>query len=487
MRRITKFRRSVRAISPIISVLLMIAIAVSAALVAFAWVSGYMDFTTTKVGKSIQIQSISTNAAYVQNVGDSPVTIADVYVDGTLVAETINYTIDDAELDPSETASIIFTADLPTPQATIKVVTTDGISAQYTETFSGATGSATPVWLYRKQITIQSSQVAGTGTHSNFPVLVSLSSDAQLAANALDNGDDIKFVADDGTTPLYHEIESFDGDTGKLVAWVNVPALSATSDTIIYMYYGNTEATNQQSPEQVWNTNYKGVWHLGETGTGVAGEYKDSTQNNNDGQGGGGNTNGVPSTATGKIGNAQDFESSGTADYINVGSGSSLEIIGSITIEAWVRVEGYSGTWNMIVSRQLGTGSGDGYLLALRNDGRAYMMVDSTNVNRAGISTGSTWYHVVGVANGSTLRVYINGVATSTSGATWTLDSNPVLIGAGENGNVGTYPNEQFDGRIDEVRISNTARSTEWIQTEYHNMDNPSSFIALGGETLVSP
>ena len=131
MRKITKFRRSVKGISPVISVLLMIAIAVAASLVAYAWVMGYMDFTTTKVGKQIQIQSISTNAVYVQNIGDSPVTITDLYIDGVL-AVNIDPTV--GFLEPSETATIN-TGVLPTPRVTIKVVTSDGIAAEYTKTF----------------------------------------------------------------------------------------------------------------------------------------------------------------------------------------------------------------------------------------------------------------------------------------------------------------------------------------------------------------
>ena len=134
MRKITKFRRSVKGISPVISVLLMIAIAVAASLVAYAWVMGYMDFTTTKVGKAIQIQSVSTNDVYVQNIGDSPVTITDVYVDGVLNTAN-NLTTTGFDLPKSDTVGIHFTAPLPTPQATIKVVTSDGISAEYTETF----------------------------------------------------------------------------------------------------------------------------------------------------------------------------------------------------------------------------------------------------------------------------------------------------------------------------------------------------------------
>ena len=53
------FRRNTKAISPVIATLLMIAIAVVASLVTYAWVMGYMNFTTEKTGKAIQIQSVS--------------------------------------------------------------------------------------------------------------------------------------------------------------------------------------------------------------------------------------------------------------------------------------------------------------------------------------------------------------------------------------------------------------------------------------------
>ncbi|MFA5365208.1 MAG: archaellin/type IV pilin N-terminal domain-containing protein [Candidatus Bathyarchaeia archaeon] len=168
MRKITQVRRTVRAISPVISVLLMIAIAVAASLVAYAWVSGYMDFTTTKVGKSIQIQSISPTAVYVQNVGDSPVTIAEVYVDGNLES---GYTITvdgtaTADLGKGQTATIdYFASPLPRVgnQATIKVVTTDGISAEYKETFSGGTTGGTTS-QYSITVTMSPSSVGGDVT-----------------------------------------------------------------------------------------------------------------------------------------------------------------------------------------------------------------------------------------------------------------------------------------------------------------------------------
>ena len=60
---IRKFRRNARAISPVIATLLMIAIAVVASLVTYAWVMGYMNFTTEKTGKAIKLYRLQNYRA----------------------------------------------------------------------------------------------------------------------------------------------------------------------------------------------------------------------------------------------------------------------------------------------------------------------------------------------------------------------------------------------------------------------------------------
>jgi hypothetical protein len=42
-----------------------------------------------------------------------------------------------------------------------------------------------------------------------------------------------------------------------------------------------------------------------------------------------------------------------------------------------------------------------------------------------------------------------------------------------------------FNGYIDEVRLSTTIRSADWIKTEYNNQKNPNSFYAVGSEQSV--
>ena len=105
VRNTTKFKRSIKAISPVIATLLMIAIAVVASLVVYAWVTGYIGGTTSTAGKAIQIQSASRNSdtgvltVYVQNVGQGPVEFKSgesVYVNDNLVT-CLLYTSDAAD------------------------------------------------------------------------------------------------------------------------------------------------------------------------------------------------------------------------------------------------------------------------------------------------------------------------------------------------------------------------------------------------------
>lgn len=84
-----KLLNNKKAVSPVIAVLLMVAIAVVAALITYSWVTGFVATTTTKAGHAIQIQGVSFNTAignmtiYVQNVGTGSVELVDmVFVNG---------------------------------------------------------------------------------------------------------------------------------------------------------------------------------------------------------------------------------------------------------------------------------------------------------------------------------------------------------------------------------------------------------------------
>ena len=118
-------------------------------------------------------------------------------------------------------------------------------------------------WMYRKEINIDHTKV--DANLKNFPVLINLSSDTDLAAHAQPDGDDIVFTDAQGIK-LNHEIELYTSATGRLVAWVNVTSLSSTTDTKLYLYYGNALCSSQQNPQGTWNADYLMVHHMNETG-----------------------------------------------------------------------------------------------------------------------------------------------------------------------------------------------------------------------------
>jgi FlaG/FlaF family flagellin (archaellin) len=134
-----KFRKNMTAISPIISVLLMIAIAVVASLVVYAWVMGYIGYQTGKTGDAVQIQSVnmagdSLSTVYLQNTGSTTVTVNPfVFVNGQEYAATLNPATPLAEGSTS-TITLSTPPTLTSGQMyTIKVTVTGGTYGQITQ------------------------------------------------------------------------------------------------------------------------------------------------------------------------------------------------------------------------------------------------------------------------------------------------------------------------------------------------------------------
>jgi len=319
-------------------------------------------------------------------------------------------------------------------------------------------------WSYRKKITIDHTKVgATTEDQTNFPVLVTLTG----LSNINTNGTDIRFTTQDGGTYLPREIESY--SAGTLVAWVKVPTLSHDYDTSIYMYYGNSSATEPAADSTygknaVWDSNFAGVWHLKETGAGATADYKDSTANANSST----NTTGQPTVNTsGKIGNAESFTSA-SSQYITVPT---ISIPTNISVGAWVYSTNYGA--NMFVVQKETVNSSwelffEAGLLKWRGGGQAAVTCSPP--------TNSQWHYIAGTQSGTTATVYIDGTQCNT-GLVDAIGngSGAVDIGAYVDSSGGYY----FNGLLDETRVSDTARSAGWISTEYANQNSPSTFYTV--------
>ena len=331
-------------------------------------------------------------------------------------------------------------------------------------------------WQYRKEITVNHSKVAEDLL--NFPILISLEYDSNLSFNAQTYGDDIAFTDINGVQ-LSHEIELFNGSTGQLIAWVKVPSLSSSVDTTLYLYYGNPVASNQQNPSGVWDSGFVMVQHLNET----SGSHLDSTGYSNDGICSGG----VIQDAVGVVDGADDFD--GSDDFVSVDHSSSLDITGSqLTLEAWAKIGVFS-DYAGIVAKTNSSPPFGGYGFFVQSNGSVALYIQL-----GGVWTGSgwaslssdQWYHIVGVYDGSSMKVYVDGEEEISTAASGSINSISDVLYIGRQGTAGD-PSENLDGVIDEVRVSNVARNNSWVNASYQNQFNPSVFYTVGSEEPQIP
>ena len=332
-----------------------------------------------------------------------------------------------------------------------------------------------PGWLYRKEITIDHSQVAED--LSNFPVLIHRDSDSDLASHAQASGNDIVFTDQSGAK-LSHEIESYNSVTGKLSVWAKVPSLSGTVNTVLYMYYGNSNCGSQEDVENVWDDDYVMVQHLDET----SGTHYDSTSNDNDGS----PVNSVDQSASGKIDGADDFD--GIDSYVHAFDANSLDLTVEGTLEAWVKMDSTKIYGGIIHKGNSPDWSDEAYSLQFWNEGklRLYLMNPSAHfLDIVGTLSTDVWYHVVGMWNASGMYLYVNGAIDNSKDGTYSArkTSGDLNIGAQLTEYYSSsWKNFPFDGVIDEIRISSSDRGDGWIETSYNTVANPDTFLSVGSE-----
>ncbi|EMR73342.1 protein of unknown function (DUF2341) [Thermoplasmatales archaeon SCGC AB-539-N05] len=326
-------------------------------------------------------------------------------------------------------------------------------------------------WTYRKLLTIDHNQVPSDLT--NFPILVNLT-DANLSSKAQSDGDDIVFTNSTGTK-LNHEIENYTSGTGTLVAWVNVTSLSSTSDTEIYMYYGNSTCSSQQNAADTWDSGYAMVHHLNEKPANDVAGHLDSTSNDNDGTPKNfGGTGGTTTDGVGIVAGCDHFD--GSNDYVNTPY---YHDNGVGTISLWVYRE-TSGGYDLFAGHH--DGNNRRFLAGVWTGGTAawYGFGDSYKTTESHGMTTGVWYQVVLTGDGSNAKYYVNNSVVGTlSSYSWNsgTSGNPFNIGGGLAGSW-----QYTDGMIDEVRISKVARNSSWINTSYNTIINTTTFVTSSSE-----
>ena len=173
-------------------------------------------------------------------------------------------------------------------------------------------------------------------------------------------------------------------------------------------------------------------------------------------------------TASPFVANTYSMQFDGVNDYIDVGNPSSLQITGNLTLSTWVKTS-MTSTGFVISKDNL---SNRNYALVVAMDGgtlkaRFFIVKSNTlvNVTSNTINVGdNNWHHIVGVNDGTDLKIYVDGNLENTnSGAGGTIDNDSVDLNIGRRGDNNLF----FSGKLDETAIWNTALSSDAVQEIY--------------------
>ncbi len=330
-------------------------------------------------------------------------------------------------------------------------------------------------YLFRKKITIQSSQVLADLT--NFPSVYH-ETDTDFQA-ALANGFDFK-VTEGEITEVPYERNFWDDATGELLIWIKTNP-EAVSDVDYYIYYGFAgETVDQSDPEAVWDSNYRAVYH----GMDASAPVLDSTSNDFDLSENGDPTYQVPGPIKDAIsydGNGDDHRS-GTEVWDGVGE---------FTAEIWFKTI-QSNSPNLIVQRVTPAGTqlvglwvmrlnGDELSCLVRNTSNDLVDISTTIGN---LNDGNYHYGVISRDSSNNIYVRVDGgnqVSGSRSG---------VLASPGLELRLASYLNdnsERLDGELAEGRVSDVYRGNDWTGTSFNNQKPSSTFWITGEEEKFFP
>ncbi len=328
-------------------------------------------------------------------------------------------------------------------------------------------------WLNRVKITFNNLDQSEPLT--DFPLLVSLTSDSVDYTKTQDAGQDIRFVDSDDSTELSHEIEKWD-ESATSTVWVKVPQIDGGSNAdYIWMYYNHSSVADGQNAADVWSNGYEAVYHLND-------DFLDSTSNARNA------TNDGSDDVTGQFADAQDFT---PLDELNLGTWS---VTGTaLTIQAWAYFDDFEQDDPRIISKAIEGDTHDHvFMLSLSGEGERYLRMriktgesdgsgTKTLLAGEGALTAQTWHMVTGRYDGSTMRLYKDGSQVASTSKTGSLRENSWQVWAGNNpNNANNAEWGSMDGRLDEIRISSVARSADWLAAQYKSHTN--TFFGFSAE-----
>lgn len=325
------------------------------------------------------------------------------------------------------------------------------------------------------------------GNITDFPVLVRLNAGNFNFDQAGTNGEDIRFTKADGSQIPY-EIERWDVANKLAEIWVKVDTVYGNNEKqYITMHWGFPGTSSQSKSAAVFDIikGFAGVWHLGEVKSAIA---NDATANHYDGM----PSDTAPLSTDGIIGTSRSFN--GSSNYLRMNSTAESKLNfqenGTYSVSAWVYADSIDNGYHFIAGK-----GNTQYFLKFKtaapvSDSMVWEFVEFQSktgwciTNDLEISpTAKRWVYLTGVRNGVSQYLYINGtLIDSTVNVSGSSDQRKTGEDVSIGGFISQYSNSNegmcsFKGKIDEVRISTTAPSADWIKLCYMNQKSNDELI----------
>ena len=253
------------------------------------------------------------------------------------------------------------------------------------------------------------------------------------------------------------------------ILWTPLSLYSAPSGTqnIVWFYYKlTTGSAPANTATSVWDSSFVLVDHMNDLTTTTTADSCAGPQNGTKV-----GTNNPVVTTTSAFGNAQDFN--GSSSRIDYGTAAELNLTSTAarSVSMWFNADTLSdylvlytsdgGIAGLIRVQLDPTANPNRHIiLNMYNTSDAYTAVTSTTHPATG-----TYYHVAGTYSGTVSRLYING--TQEGGDSASFSGKNSAVAYTEAGSYGGGTGAFWDGKIDELRISNVQRATAWLKEEY--------------------
>lgn len=325
-------------------------------------------------------------------------------------------------------------------------------------------------WAFRKEITFDLTPAGADipGAPADVPILIRLSlGNFQYFGDAKADGSDFRFIAADDKTPLKFHIERFDPQSQIALVWVRMPRLTGGANTDkIFLYYGNKKATSAADTAGTYDTNQALVYHFGA----AKGSPQDVTGYKSE-----------PSAFDAEV-NPASLIGAGVkfagAQTISIPANGAVHLAAAkgFTVSAWVRFEAAQGQADIAQladqGKELVLGISGTQAFARYNGGGQPVTLTQTTQ----LTTGE-WHHLAVRIGDGHVTLFVDGADAGHANADAQEIGGALTIGGSAS------KSDFFSGELDELEVSNSARSADWIKVAARSQGMVAPLVVYGGDT----